>query len=292
MLLPELRSRCLSLIAVCAIPSASLIAQTAPPPPPGPSAPSFDVATIKPHEGILTVTGLINQPDGIRAAADTLADMMTSAYGVRTEDQVSGGPAWVKSDRYDVEAKMSAEDAAEFQKMSPAEMKALRAQMWRSLLEDRFKLKAHIVTKDVPVYELVVAKSGPKMKDAATDTNDQLRKSPDGKPITGVMWFLKDSLTAQGYSMGSLANMLSQPFAGLGRPVIDKTGLTSTYDFTLPWSPQIKSVLPGAVATVSAPSEDAPSIFTPLQDLGLKLQPATGPEQTVVIDHVERPTEN
>lgn len=130
------------------------------------------------------------------------------------------------------------------------------------------------------------------MKDASTDTSDLVRKGPDGKPITGVMWFLKDSSTAQGYSMGALTNLLSQPFAGVGRPVVDKTGLTGAYDFTLEWSPQMKSVLPGGAASPSASSEDALSIFTALQELGLKLQPGTGSEQTVVIDHVERPTEN
>ena len=106
------------------------------------------------------------------------------------------------------------------------------------------------------------------------------------------MQFSKESSTAQGYTMGALASLLSQPFTGVGRPVIDKTGLTATYNFTLDWSPQMKSAMPGGPAALSASSDDAPSIFTALQDLGLKLQPAMGPEQTIVIDHVERPTEN
>jgi uncharacterized protein (TIGR03435 family) len=289
----QLCRKAMLLATACIAFACSLAAQTAPAParPPAFSTSSFDVATIKPHEGILTITGLINRPDGLRAAADTLADMMTSAYGVRTEDQVSGGPEWVKSDRYDVEAKMSAEDAAEFQKLSPDAMKERRRQMLRALLEDRFHLQTHFVTKEIPAYELVVAKGGPKLKDAATDTDEHVRKGPDGKPIAGVMWFLKDTCTAQGYTIASLANMLSQPFAGVGRPVLDKTGLTGTYNFTLDWSPQMKA-MPGGAATASAPSEDMPSIFTALQELGLKLQPATGPEKIVVIDHVERPSEN
>jgi len=255
------------------------------------AAPSFDVATIKLHEGMLSVTGLINRPDGINASAATLSEMVAYAFGVRSEGQVSGGPAWAATDRYDVEAKMSAEDAASFQKLTSAEMKECRAQMLRSLLEDRFKLQAHLVTKDVPVYELVVAKGGSRLRDSATDKDDHLRMGKDGKPIAGVMWFLKDTCMAQGYSMGSLAEFLSQPFAGLGRPVLDETGLAGTYYFKLDWSPQMKAT-PGGLATASAPSDDAPSIFTALQELGLKLQPATGPEKTVVIDHVERPTRN
>lgn len=284
----ELHRKALLLAVACAIFAAPFAAQNTPPA----SAPVFDVATIKLHEGIVSVVGLINQSDGIKVAADTLADMMTTAYSVRTEGQVSGGPEWVRSDRYNIEAKMSADDTAAFQKLSSDAMKEHRQQMLRSLLEDRFHLHTHFITKEIPVYELVVAKSGPKMKDAATDTNDQLRKGKDGKPIAGVMWFVKDSSTAQGYSMGPLAGFLSQPFIGLGRPVVDKTGLTGSYNFTLSWSPQMKNILPGAVATDAAPPEDAPSIFTALQELGLKLQPATGPEQIVVIDHVERPTAN
>ncbi|HXE07679.1 MAG TPA: TIGR03435 family protein [Acidobacteriaceae bacterium] len=284
----ELHRKALLVAVTCALFASPFAAQDVLPPG---SAPSFDVATIKPHEGMISVSGLMNKPDGISAPAVTLSDMIVSAYGVRSDDQVSGGSDWVKSDRYDVEAKLSAEDAAAFQKLSPEEMKARRMQMLRSLLADRFKLQAHVVTKDVPVYELVVAKGGPKMKDAATDKDEHLRMGKDGKPLAGVMWFLNDHLAAQGYSMGSLASLFSQPFSALGRPVVDKTGLTGSYDFTLNWSPQMKSVLPGAV-TAAAPPEDAPSIFTALQELGLKLQPATGPEKMVVIDHVERPSQN
>ena len=293
MLHSELRHKSLSLALILTFASA-LTAQDAPAPTP-PSAsyvPSFDVSTIKPHEGMISVSGLINKPDGLQVAAATLSDMIVSAYSVRSDDQISGGPAWVKTDRYDVEAKLGADDAAEFQKLGPKEMSARRAQMLRSLLEDRFKLQVHVVTKDVPIYELVITKGGPKLKDAATDTDEHLRKGPDGKPINGVMWFLSDHLTAQGYAIGSLANLLSQPFSALGRPVVDKTGLTGSYNFTLNWSPQMKSVLPGAVATAAAPPDDAPSIFTAIEELGLKLQPATGPEKYVVIDHVERPSEN
>lgn len=278
----------LLLAAACIAFTSPLTAQNGPPPVP---AFSFDVATIKPHEGVVSVSGLMNKPDGIYAPATTLSDMIISAYGVRSEDQVLGGPAWVKIDRYDVEAKLSAEDAAEFQTLSSSEKSERRAQMLRSLLEDRLKLQAHLVTKDVPIYELVVAKGGPKLKDAANDTDEHIRKGPDGKPIAGVMWFLKDGLTAQGYTISSLAQFLSQPFSGVGRPVIDKSSLTGTYDFKLAWSPQMNSVLPGALATAAAP-EDAASIFTAIQDLGLKLQPATGPEKMIVIDHVERPSGN
>lgn len=286
----ELHRKGLLLAAACAIFATPFAAQNTPPPA---STPAFDVATIKLHEGIVSITGLINRPDGINASAASLTEMIAFAYGLRSDDQVSGGPAWVKSDRYDMEAKMGVEDAAAFQKLSPDAMKERCRQMLRALLEDRFHLQTHLVTRDVPVYELIVVKGGPKMKDAATDTNDQLRKGPDGKPLAGFMQFFQNgSSIAQGYSMTALANLLSQSFSGVGRPVVDKTELTSTYNFTLGWSPQMKSVLGGGPATVSTSSEDAPSIFTAIRELGLTLQPATGSEQIVVIDHVERPSAN
>jgi len=289
----ELQRKALRVATACVLVTSSLAAQNPMSSTASPTAPAFslDVATIKPHEGMLSITGLINRPDGINASAATLSEMIVFAYGVRSEDQVSVGSGWVKSDRYDIEAKLSPEDAAEFQKLGPEEMKSRRAQMLRSLLEDRFRLRTHTVTKDVPIYELVVAKGGPKLKDAATDTDENLRKGPDGKPLAGIMWFLSDHLTAQGYSVGSLASFLSQPFAGVGHPVVDKTGLSGSYNFTLNWSPQMKAG-PGGLAVATTPSEDAPSIFTALQELGLKLQPAMGPEKYVVIDHVERPSAN
>lgn len=286
----ELNRKSLLLIVACAVLATSLAAQSTPPPT---HTISFDVATIKPHEGMVSITGLINRPDGIRAIAATVSEMVTFAYGMRSEDQVSGGPGWTKSDRYDIEAKMGAEDAAEFQKLSSKEMSERRAQMLRALLDDRFKFKSHLVNKDVPVYELVVAKSSPKLRDAATDSDQHLRMGSDGKPLAGLMQFSPNGgSTAQGYTMGELASQLSQPFAGLGRPVIDKTGLTGTYNFTLDWKPQLKAPSGGGPAIVSAPSDDAPSIFTALQELGLKLQPATGPAKYIVIDHVERPSAN
>jgi uncharacterized protein (TIGR03435 family) len=86
-------------------------------------------------------------------------------------------------------------------------------------------------------------------------------------------------------------SLLSSPFAFVGRPVIDRAGLTGTYDFTLNWSVQPAHSVNG-VGTYSTPSDDAPSIFRALQEVGLKLQPATGPIEIIVIDHAEHPTEN
>lgn len=248
------------------------------------TSPSFDVATIKPHPpGPLSVSGLMNTPDGANGTAITLATLVQHAYGLRSPDQVIGTPDWAKTEWFDLQAKMSDADTAAMQKMRPAESSALRQRLLQTLLADRFHLKAHPATKQAPVYDLVIAKGGPKLKDAATDPSTV--KGPDGKPL-GFLRFFKDSSVAHAYSIGDLANFLSQPMAGVGRPVVDKTGLTGTYNFTLDWTPPVKTVLPEAVAS----PDDTTSVFTALEDLGLKLQPSTGPIDTVVVDHVDHPT--
>jgi uncharacterized protein (TIGR03435 family) len=174
------------------------------------------------------------------------------------------------------------------QKLNSGAQKKLRQQMMQALLAERFNLTAHSETKQAPVYELVVAKSGPKMKEAS-DSNPHAALDKDGKPFRGYLQIFATSMTAQAYTVQSLANFLSQPMCGLGRPVFDKTALTGTYDFTLAWSPNLKNVMPGPDNAAPSP-EDATNVFAALGDVGLKLQPATGPIDTIVIDHVEKPT--
>jgi uncharacterized protein (TIGR03435 family) len=125
------------------------------------------------------------------------------------------------------------------------------------------------------------------MKDAATDpAPPQLGKGDDGKPLSTLHW-LKDTTLMQAYSMKSLADLLSMPAAQVGRPVLDKTGLTSTYNFTLDWS-----IYSASAAASNSPENDATSIFTALGEIGLKLQPSTGSVETIVVDHIEKPTPN
>ena len=250
------------------------------------SAPSFDVATIKPHQGIFQMMGLEYQPDGF-AGTVKLSMLVQYAYGLRSEDQVSGAPDWAKTDWFDIQAKMSETDIAEMQKLSPDELQTRRELMLLALLVERFKSKTHSSTKQSPIYELVVAKGGSKLKDAATDPNTVMGK--DGKPL-GFLRFLKDTSVAHAYTMSALAGFLSQPLAGVGRPVLDKTGLTGNYNFTLSWSPQ-QNALPETASSPPSPEEAGP-IFSALGEVGLKLQPATGPIDIIVIDHVEHPTAN
>jgi uncharacterized protein (TIGR03435 family) len=237
------------------------------------------------------MTGVMNAPDGVNGAAATLSMLVEYAFGLRSEDQVSGGPDWTKTERFDVQAKINEADIAGMDKLSPTDKKARLRLMMQALLAERFQLKVHSQTKQVPIYELVVARGGPKLTDAATDADPHLQLGKDGKPLHGFIRFLNEMSVAQGYSMPWLADFLSGPMAGLGRPVVDKTGLTGTYNFTLDWTPPHPGVRLGAPDGPSPP-EDSPSLFTALGDLGLKLQPSTGPLETIVIEHAERPTAN
>jgi uncharacterized protein (TIGR03435 family) len=151
-------------------------------------------------------------------------------------------------------------------------------------------------TKQLPVYELVVAKGEPKIKEATPgDTYANGIKGPDGVGRGGMMRMGPGQLTAQAVPMTSLANMLSQQ---LHRTVLDKTGLTGKYDIQLNWTPDqgpdpMFNGHDGGHSSDTAQDFSGPTIFTALQEqLGLKLQSAKGPVETIVIDHVEMPSEN
>ena len=261
-----------------------LLAQNTPAP-----APSFDVATIKPHPGPAYNRGLMYQPDGYTGTV-MLPELMLYAYSLLNQDQVSGAPDWAKNDWFDVQVKISGADVAEMKKLSPAENNARRALMMQALLADRFKLKIHSETKQIPVYELVVTKGNSKLIDSATDTNPKLDKGKDGKPGMGIR-FAKDTAFVEAYSMSAWALFLSQPVAGVGRPVLDKTGLTGTYDFNFNWSVYSATpAMPSAVAGDASTPDSTISIFDALKEVGLQLHPATGPIDTIVIDHVEKPS--
>jgi uncharacterized protein (TIGR03435 family) len=232
--------------------------------------------------------GVQNHADGMEAAAQNLPELLCYAYGyksLRFDGQVTGLPDWAATQRYDIVAKIGAADMPAFQKLSSDEQQLRREAMLQSLLAERFHLTLHRGTKQIPVYEMVVAKGGIKMKDAATDpAPPQLGKDENGKPLSTFRWRDRTSIM-QAYSMKSLADLLLIPAAFVGRPVLDKTGLTGTYNFTLDWS-----IYSAAAAASTGPENNATSIFTALGELGLKLQPATSTVETIVVDHVEQPT--
>ena len=239
----------------------------------------FDVATIKPNAEKDNRFMMPGGPQGgtYRATGVTLKMLIMYAYRVPAAFQVSGGPSWIGTERWDIQAKVDGET-------TPRDR---FVQMLRALLEDRFQLKVRRETKEMPVYKLVVAKSGSKL---ALHSGDQPK--PEDRLRMGF-----GSMRFQDSGLGALAYQLSLQ---LGRKVIDKTGLTGEYDFTLEWAPE---PCQGGLESIGLPPDpnlkfppadpNSPSLFTAVQEqLGLKLESQKGPVEMMVIDHVERPSEN
>jgi uncharacterized protein (TIGR03435 family) len=222
--------------------------------------------------------------DGITMANVPLFLIVFFAYHINDANLATGIPDWAMTERYDVIAKVAPSDVLAYQKLTSVQ----RGQMMQRVLADRFKLQAHRETKDRPVYALVIAKDGIKMKEAKPGDTYPSGVKPNGNGfVHGATIFTTGpgQLTAQGASMADLALALSNlGQESLGRIVVDKTGLTGKYDFTLNGTDGQQEV---------APDSSGSSIFTALQEqLGLKLQPATAPTEYLVIDHIERPSEN
>ena len=225
----------------------------------------------------------MSTPDGISQSNVPIKSLIASAYGVK-DDLVSGGPAWVDSTPYDVEAKVAGPDVPTYKALSNDQ----RNLMLQALLTDRFKLAVHTETKELPVYELVVAKGGPKLTEAKTgDTYPNGFKGPDGVGHGGMMRIDgRGKLTAQGIPMANLVDILSRQ---LHRTIVDKTGLTGKYDFNLEYTPDDAPRGDGpAHGDAAAPDPNGPTIFTALEEqLGLHLNSTKGPVKTIIIDHIE-----
>jgi len=263
--------------------------------------PAFEVVSIKPNKGG-DGRVMIHMAPGGRFVAEniTVKFLLQESYGVK-ESQISGAPGWLDSEHYDIEAKPEDSPADQDRKLTPEERHAQLMLMLQSMLADRFKLTLHHDTKEMEVYALVVAKNGPKLHEAAVTPPDsapaELPK-PGGPPPKGGIWMTgRGQLNVTGANLGMFANVLSMQ---LGRIVLDKTGLKGNYEFTLKWTPdegqgQMFRGAGDGQPRDAAPPPDAsgPTIFTAVQEqLGLKLESQKGPVDTLVVDHVERPSEN
>jgi hypothetical protein len=181
---------------------------------------AYDVVSVKQNKSGPGMMRIMNQPDRFSTTNIGFKQIIQNAYGLKMPDLISGLPGWADSAAFDIEARMDAETIAALKAMPKEQADEQRRQMMQAMLADRFKLKAHLETKEVPIYSLVIAKGGVKLKDA--DPNNTY---PDG--IKG--------------------------FDGVARP----------------------------------------GIYTALQEqLGLRLDSTKGPVDTVVVDHVEMPSEN
>jgi bla regulator protein blaR1 len=262
-------------------------------------APAFAVASIKPNksgDGRHFLARITNLPNDGRfyATGVTLKMLLHTAYDVE-ESQISGGPSWLSSDRYDIQAKADSSVDDALRKLSPEQGTLAKQRMLQKLLSDRFKLTLSHETKDLPVYTLVVAKNGPKLQESKDDVSGA--NGPRG-PNGHLMRMERGQLNGQGVPIAFLVQQLSQQ---LGRNVVDKTGLKGNYDFTLQWTPDESRAAmsnggddskQGADNT-PLPDSSGPSLFTALQEqLGLKLESQKGPVEIIAIDHIEKPTEN
>ena len=257
--------------------------RSAPTPAPAPArvpqpAPKFEVASIKPHDfprgvfGFRSTGNSAIRISGTRVTLSivTLETLVRDAYDVR-DFQVTGAPGWKGNNGadqfYDIEARVPGDATPTVQQVR---------QMLQTLLAERFQLKLHRETKEAPVYDLVVAKSGSKLKPSTPDSK------PPANPFTqsGPLWRIS-------FTNKSIPDFIVSLDINVDRPVIDKTGLTGNYDFTLEFEHNNPDVTP-----VNSPDANR-SIYSAVQEqLGLQLVPAKEPVEIIVIDHADRPSEN
>jgi uncharacterized protein (TIGR03435 family) len=303
--------------------------------------PSFEVVSIKPSPPNLGIRGGGPRGDRFTMSGASLKMLLQIAYGRSNSNglpnrqlQVIGGPNWIDSDRYDIQAKADCSGGA----LSREQLQL----MMQSMLEDRFQLRAHMETRDLPIYNLVVAKDGPRIKASADQTLPPISVAgpqPCGPAPTGptpfpppapgqrggpfdpasmprgamMMMMNPTGLTMQATAIPitNVVNLLQQ---FVGRPVVDKTDLKGLFDVKLQFSREgltLPGPGPGApggfgpgLGPGSAPgsaglggtSTDAadpiPSLFTAIQDLGLRLESSKGLVEVLVVDSAQKPTEN
>ena len=245
-------------------------------------------AMLKSGKGAIRQTNL-GSPGGLSITNTPLLQLIGMAYEVQ-DDRIAGAPAWFHTELFDVDAKIDSATAAKLQALAPDQRSFARRRMLQTLLADHFNLAVHRETRDLPVYALILAESGTKLREATPGNAyaDSL-KGPDGTPLgPGKLTFAPLGspallITAQALPIPSLLRVLSLQ---VGRTVLDMTGLTGNYDFKLQWAP----LTPKDADNSSATDSSNPSIFQAVQQqLGLKLEPKTAPLEVLVIDHAEIP---
>jgi uncharacterized protein (TIGR03435 family) len=249
---------------------------------------TFEVASIKPSApgaNTLVLPPVSLSSGELRVSNVTVKNLVMNAYNVR-DFQVSGGPGWIGSERYDIAAKPAHSGGPDNppddpRKLSDDQRKTLQEQLrerTRALLADRFHLEVHRESKEQQIYALLVDKNGPRLQETA-----------EGTPDAGRMMIGRGVFNGRGVSLQILADLLS---IQLDRPVRDHTGLKARYDIKLEWTPDAGPPL-DALPPGPPPAADGPSLFAALpEQLGLRLESQKGPVEIVVIDRVERPSEN
>jgi uncharacterized protein (TIGR03435 family) len=258
----------------------------------------FEVASVKPNktDGPFPFGRIGLLPGGrFTAMGATVRELIRAAYGLREDAQIDGGPTWVNGDRFDIEGK------------APADASVTQVQaMLKGLLAERFKLTAHTESRQLPLYALVLAtrdgklgarlrRSGPECAPITTPAELGPAPPPPPPPPAGAPQLLvartpmrcgsmliAGLVSAREITMEQFIIRLSN---FVNRPVIDRTGLTGSFDLDLTYTPELQTPRPFGVPS------DGPSIFTALQEqLALKLDSQRGPVDVFVIDRAERPT--
>jgi uncharacterized protein (TIGR03435 family) len=266
----------------------------------GDTLPSFEVDTVKPSSKDLGSSFHVHiwwDDNTYRTENTTLRTLIRTAFNVGSDAQLSGGPDELLDSRFDLSAKIGDEDYARMKELSDDDRDRTMHLMLEALLADRFGLKVHTETRELPVFNLVPDKGGPKLQPIADPASASAGAMPD--PSTGAAPAAKPSrnvsthishnqatMTASDADVESLVSMLNrQPELG-GRIVVDKTGLAGKYNYTLQWSVQH----PNATADLDA---DGPPLLTALKEqLGLRLEPSKGSVEVVIVDAVSAPTPN
>jgi uncharacterized protein (TIGR03435 family) len=286
------------MLLVCLLSGGFVVGRVSAQAPPQPTETvTFEVASVKPNKtpngpqniqlspsGLLTVVGL------------RLRDLVQIVYGsdeIQTPGQYVGLPSWALSDRFDISAK--AEGPIADEQGRPTRIIA----MLRSLLEERFQLKVHNETRDVPIYALMLANKEPKFGTLfkVSTANCYSRESPppkDAPPDPARMCGIRGgngNVTYVSTTMQQIARSFAN-YPVVGRPVVDRTGLKDKYDLHMEFTPAFVDSPTGDGSQVANPAADSgPNLFTALvEQAGLKLQADRGQVQFVVIDRVERPT--
>ena len=247
------------------------------------TAPVFSSVSVKPNESadVMQTKMMFSLEDGSFVARGvTLQRLIQMAYHIQ-DSQISGGPEWLNTAKFDVDAKLDPSFVAAMHQQSSGHKNFDDQPILKALLASQFKLAMHSEARTVAAYDLVADEKGMKLQPSGNDPH-RIRLG-------------HGELIATGAPLDLLAEQLS---ARLGRPVVDKTGLKGDYAFNLRWAPdpsEDERLKQSGEPVAPEPRTDSngPSLLTALQEqLGLKLQPQTEPVQVCVIDHAEQPSEN
>lgn len=261
-----------SLLVLAALSMVRVNAQQAPPAAAQNTQPTFEVAAIKPAKPGDQNHGWNGSTDQISIENYTLRRLIERAYGLKSESQVLGGPKWIDHEAFDIVAKIDDAEVAKIRSMSSKERQTERNLMLQSLLAERFQLKASRDEQTMPVYALVVERSGAKLRPS--------------KPLaTDRGWSLSVNnghMTATAISMDAFADDLTFESDTGGRVVFNRTGLPGEYDFKMNWTEDNGNGVP--------PDAVYPSLFTALKEqLGLELKPEKALIPVVIVDSASEP---